>query len=74
MQPYLQAGQRYGFTDLDYAVMHDIGWTISPPVATSPPPASPPPPAVPPTTDHFDVSPPVNLELSSPPFTLSGAP
>ncbi|WP_168218774.1 FG-GAP-like repeat-containing protein [Limnoglobus roseus] len=65
LQPFLVSGKRYGFTNLDYAVLQDIGWTVnatasSPPTTTAPivsapiVPASPPvvstsPPVVPPT-------------------------
>src|SRR5262245_42983963 len=37
MQPYLLASHRYGFTELDYAALDDIGWTI----AGAPPPVPP---------------------------------
>lgn len=29
LQPFLVSGQRYGFSDLDYAVLKDIGWTVT---------------------------------------------
>ncbi len=28
LQPMLVSGQRYGFSELDYAVLKDIGWTV----------------------------------------------
>lgn len=34
MQPYLQPG-RHGFTDLDYAVLEDLGWSITPATTAS---------------------------------------
>ncbi len=29
LQPFLVSGERYGFSDLDYAVLKDIGWTVT---------------------------------------------
>ncbi len=61
LQPMIVNGQRYGFSDLDYAVLKDIGWTVlstatGPNVGTAPIVSSPPvggtpiaPPIVPPT-------------------------
>jgi hypothetical protein len=64
MQPYLLSGQRYGFTPLDYAVLADIGWQMSP---VSPPPPILPPPPPPPVV----IAPIVNL--SSDPFLIGGS-
>lgn len=36
MQPYVQSGKRYGYSELDYAVLKDIGWTITAPAPTVP--------------------------------------
>ncbi|CAN5552425.1 hypothetical protein BH11PLA2_BH11PLA2_05530 [soil metagenome] len=47
MQPYLLSARRYGYSDLDYAALADIGWVIgtdttpvSPPVNVITPPAT----------------------------------
>lgn len=29
LQPFLVSGQRYGFSELDYAILKDIGWTVT---------------------------------------------
>ncbi|QEL18582.1 FG-GAP repeat domain-containing protein [Limnoglobus roseus] len=41
LQPRIVSGKRYGFTNIDYAVLQDIGWTASE-TATSPPTATAP--------------------------------
>jgi hypothetical protein len=56
MEPYVLMGRRYGFTNLDYAALADVGWTITPPppsvpvvtppTSGTPTPASPYPPIV----------------------------
>jgi hypothetical protein len=53
LQPFLVSGQRYGFSELDYAVLDDIGWTVtgtasSPPTTPAPITPAPSVPAVPP--------------------------
>ncbi len=60
LQPMIVNGQRYGFSDLDYAVLQDIGWTVlstatgpntgTAPIVSAPPVGSTPvvPPVVPP--------------------------
>lgn len=36
MEPYVLTGQRYGFNELDYAALSDLGWTITAPLPTVP--------------------------------------
>lgn len=38
MQPYVSAGTRVAFSELDYAALADIGWQVSPVVPVVPPP------------------------------------
>jgi hypothetical protein len=42
MQPYISAGTRVTFSNLDYAALADIGWDVSAGSVTSPPPATSP--------------------------------
>src|SRR5207253_8079728 len=70
MEPYLLMNQRYGFTSLDYAVLADIGWSISPPLTASPPITVP--PTVPPAAGGTSGGTAPVVALSSDPFTLSG--
>jgi hypothetical protein len=44
MQPYIAAGTRVRFSELDYAALADIGWDVS--GSVSPPPAVSPPPGI----------------------------
>jgi hypothetical protein len=50
MDPILPTGSRVSFSALDYAALHDIGWSTggSPTSPPASPPASPPPPPPPP--------------------------
>jgi FG-GAP-like repeat/Matrixin len=69
LQPMIVNGQRYGFSDLDYAVLKDIGWTVTStatgpvpgtaPIVSQPPIGSSPttPPVVPPTVPTVPTAP-----------------
>jgi hypothetical protein len=71
MQPYLIAGERYGFTSLDYAVLADIGWSITSATTTT---TSPPTTTttVPPVTSPI-VAAPAPSNDQYPPIVLTGS-
>ncbi len=63
MQPQLISGKRYGYTNLDYAALTDIGWSVTSTAAITP--ALPPVTIVPPSVPVVPVTPPT-LPVSPP--------